>query len=75
MKESPDDGHDRKLVGYLRYSGAGLQLFAAVGLCTLLGWWLDGETGLSPILLIVGSFFGFFAGFYTLYMDLFGRKK
>ena len=75
VKESPDDGRDRKLVGYLRYSGAGLQLFAAVGLFTLLGWWLDGKTGLSPILLIAGAFFGFFAGFYTLYQELFGPKK
>jgi F0F1-type ATP synthase assembly protein I len=75
VKESPDDGRDRKLAGYLKYSGAGLQLFAAVGACTLLGWWLDGKTGLSPILLIAGAFFGFFAGFYTLYRELFGRKK
>ena len=72
---SPEDGRDRKLVGYLRYSGAGLQLFAAVGLCTWLGYWLDGKTGLSPVLLIAGAFFGFMAGFYTLYKELFGRKK
>ena len=75
MKASPDDGRDRKLVGYLRYSGAGLQFFAAVGLCTLLGWWLDERMGLSPVFLIAGAFFGFLAGFYTLYMELFGRKK
>jgi F0F1-type ATP synthase assembly protein I len=75
VKKSPDDGHDRKLVSYLKYSGAGLQLFAAVGLCTLVGWWLDGKVGTSPILLIAGAFFGFFAGFYTLYKELFGRQR
>ena len=62
-------------MGYLRYSGAGLQLFAAVGLCTLFGWWLDGRTGWSPIFLIAGALFGFLAGFYTLYKELFGGKS
>ena len=49
------DRRNRKLVGYLKYSAAGSQLFVAVGLGALLGWWLDGKTGWSPILLIAGD--------------------
>jgi F0F1-type ATP synthase assembly protein I len=73
--DSSEDGRNRKLKAYLRYSGAGLQLFAAIGLGTWLGWWLDQKTGWSPILLIAGAVFGFSSGFYTLYRELFGRRK
>jgi F0F1-type ATP synthase assembly protein I len=76
-----DPGNDprrvknRKLVEYLRYSAAGTQLFAAIGLGVLLGWWLDKKTGLSPLCLVLGAFLGFGSGFYALYRELFGRKR
>ncbi|MHC4469465.1 MAG: AtpZ/AtpI family protein [Planctomycetota bacterium] len=66
---------DRKLKTYLRYSGAGMQLFVAIGLFTLLGWWIDSRSGTSPIFLILGTFLGFGVGFYTLYKELFGRRR
>jgi F0F1-type ATP synthase assembly protein I len=73
--DKPRNGGRRKLAVYFRYSAAGTQLFAAIGLGALLGWWLDGKFGLSPLLLICGMFFGFATGFYTLYKELFGPKR
>ena len=75
MAEDPRGRGDRKLAAYLRYSGAGMQLCIAGLLGALLGWWLDGKLGLSPVLLILGTFLGFGAGFYTLYQELFGRRR
>ncbi len=73
--EDPRRSANRKLAEYLRFSAAGTQLFVAGGLGALLGWWLDEKTGLSPILLILLTFLGFGGGFYTLYKELFGRKR
>jgi F0F1-type ATP synthase assembly protein I len=70
-----DRKQDRKLLSYLRFSSAGMQLCVAAGLGTLLGWWLDRMAGLSPLFLILGCFLGFGAGTYTLYRELFGRKR
>ncbi len=71
----PADRDDRKLGLYLRYSAAGMQLCLLGGLGALLGWWLDGKAGTSPVLLILGVFLGFGAGIYTLYQELFGRRR
>lgn len=74
--EGPREREDhRKLAGYLRYSAAGMQLAIAAGLGALLGWWLDDKLGISPLLLILGTFAGFAGGFYSLYMELFGRRR
>lgn len=43
----------------------GWQLVITVGLCTLLGWWLDTKFETAPILLIIFAFFGAFAGLYS----------
>ncbi len=76
MDEDPRERAEReKLKGYLRFSGAGLQLCIAAGLGAWAGWWLDEKIGLSPVLLILGTFLGFGAGFYTLYLELFGRRR
>ena len=74
-EQEPRYKRHRKLAGYLKYSAAGMQLFVALGLGTLLGWWLDGQFGLSPLFLVCGMFLGFATGFYTLYKELFGRKR
>ena len=65
----------RKLKSYLRFSAAGMQMCAAGGLGALAGWWLDGKAGLSPLFLILGVFLGFGLGTYTLYRELFGRRR
>ena len=71
----PDDGKNRKMAEYLRYSAAGTQIFVATGMGLGAGLWLDSKLGWTPILTILGTFLGFAGGFYTLYMELFGRKR
>jgi hypothetical protein len=59
---------------YLRYSQVGIQFFAAVGLCTWGGIWLDGKLGTKVLFTLLGLAFGFAGGFYALYLDIYGRK-
>jgi ATP synthase protein I len=47
------------------YIGLGLQLAVTVTAMVFLGIWLDGQFETQPILTIVLSFFGVFAGLYT----------
>jgi F0F1-type ATP synthase assembly protein I len=75
VERSPEEDQNRKLRSYMRYSAAGMQLAISGGLGAWGGWWLDGKTGLSPLFLILGVFLGFGAGFYSLYMSLFGRRR
>jgi F0F1-type ATP synthase assembly protein I len=50
---------------WLALSG-GLQLAAAIGAGTGLGWWLDRRWGLTPWLMLLGALGGFGLGFYGL---------
>ena len=75
MERSPREEQRRKERAYLRYSSAGMQLAITVGLGVWAGLWADGKLGTSPILVVVGTFLGFGAGFYSLYMSLFGRRR
>ena len=76
MENNPRDERNRKNQrAYLRYYSAGTQLFITVGLGVLAGYWLDKKTDLSPTFVILGTFLGFAAGFYSLYMSLFGRRR
>jgi len=52
-----------------------MQLAITVGLGVWAGLWADGKLGTSPILVIAGTFLGFAAGFYSLYLGLFGRRR
>lgn len=47
------------------YLGLGTQLAATIIIMFFLGRWLDGEFNTSPILLLVFSFIGGFAGIYN----------
>jgi len=47
------------------YIGLGLQLAVTVTAMVFLGIWLDGQFETQPILTIVLSFLGVFAGLYT----------
>jgi ATP synthase protein I len=47
------------------YLGLGLQLAVTVTLMVFLGIWLDGKFGTKPVLTIIFSFLGVFAGLYT----------
>ena len=47
------------------YIGLGLQLAVTVTLSVFIGIWLDNQFETKPILTVVFSFFGVFAGIYT----------
>ena len=75
MEQSPQEEQRRKQNAYLRYSGAGMQLAITVGLGVWGGLELDAWLDTGPIFVVVGTFLGFAAGFYSLYMSLFGRRR
>ena len=75
MERSPREEQGRRERAYLRYIGAGTQLAITVGLGVWAGLWADGKLGTSPILVVLGTFLGFGAGFYSLYKSLFGRRR
>jgi len=47
------------------YLGLGLQLAVTVTVMVFIGVWLDGQFNTKPILTIIFSFLGVFAGLYT----------
>lgn len=49
------------------YMGYGLTWALSTLLFLMLGWWLDGKLGTTPLLMILGAFVGAGAGFYSLY--------
>jgi ATP synthase protein I len=60
------------------YLGLGFQLAASIVLMFFLGWWLDKQFGSSPLLTIIFSFLGGFAGIYSVIkavLDLNKKKK
>jgi ATP synthase protein I len=48
------------------YLGLGFQLAASIILMFFLGWWLDKKFNSSPLLTIIFSFLGGFAGIYSV---------
>jgi F0F1-type ATP synthase assembly protein I len=73
--KDPRTEKNRKLGTYLQYSGAGLQFLVSILLGIWAGYWLDGQTGLSPWFLVLGALLGFAAGTWVLYRELYGRKR
>ena len=60
------------------YLGLGFQLAASIILMFFLGWWLDKEFKTSPVLTIIFSFLGGFAGIYSVIkavLELNKKKK
>jgi len=53
------------LKDYAPYLGLGIQLAVTVTVMAFLGIWLDKKFDSSPLLTIVCSFFGVFAGLYN----------
>jgi len=47
------------------YIGLGMQLAVTVTIMVFLGIWLDDYFNTSPVLIIICSFFGVFAGMYS----------
>jgi F0F1-type ATP synthase assembly protein I len=50
----------------MRYAGLGIELAAAVGLLSLLGWWIDGRLGTAPWGLVIGAMIGLIGGMANL---------
>lgn len=68
MKQS-DDSENKLINSYKEigpYLGLGTQLAASIILMFFLGRWLDQKFETHPILTIIFSFFGGFAGLYNL---------
>ena len=59
------------------YIDASWQLAGAVGLGSLLGWWLDKKLHTAPWLLVAGALFGIGTGFYLFFKILMtlGKKQ
>lgn len=74
-ENDPQQDGRAKLRSYLRFSSAGMSIAIAGGLGALLGWWVDEKLRLSPLFLVLGIFLGFTLGIYTLYRELFGRRR
>jgi len=69
--DGSEDGDSGSALGEIgRYAGHGITLGLSTALFAWVGDWLDGEMGTEPILVVVGAFLGFVAGFYSMYRDL-----
>jgi ATP synthase protein I len=66
MKPDPDNKGSRNFYREIApYIGLGLQLAVTVTVMVFVGVWLDNKFDTNPVLTIVCSFFGVFAGLYT----------
>ncbi len=69
QKNNKESSEDKVAKSYREagpYLGLGFQLAATITLMFFAGKWLDEYFGLEPILTIVFSFFGGFAGIYNM---------
>lgn len=72
--DEPREGQGEQIASSYRKAGpfldASWQLVGAVGLWTLVGWWLDKKFGTGPWLLVVGAVLGMGLGFYLFFRSL-----
>lgn len=57
---------DQRFPGWVRHSGAGLELAGAVAGLSLLGYWIDGKFGSGPWGILGGVVIGLVGGLYNL---------
>lgn len=75
---SDGDYPARKYAEVGPYLGLGVQLAASIVLMFFLGYWLDKKLSTSPLLTIIMSFLGGFAGIYNVIktvLDINRREK
>jgi F0F1-type ATP synthase assembly protein I len=67
MKLDPDNlkGTSKIYKDIGPYIGLGMQLAVTVTIMVFLGVWIDGAVNTKPVLTIIFSFLGVFAGLYT----------
>jgi F0F1-type ATP synthase assembly protein I len=74
-EEGKSEGPEPAVVALARFSGHGLTLALSTGMFLLLGWWLDGRLGTTPVLTILGALLGAGAGFYSMIQHLILRPR
>lgn len=62
----PETDQNRVQWSYLRFAGTGVEFFSSIAVLTLLGVFLDGRFGTSPILTLVFALVGFAAATWNL---------
>jgi F0F1-type ATP synthase assembly protein I len=74
-KKSPTSGQPSALRQLAALGGAGLQFAVTIALSTTVGWWLDGQLGWSPWMLMLGALLGAVGAFYQLCRALLKDNK
>lgn len=59
----------------MRYAGLGIELAAAVGLLSLVGWWIDGRFGTAPWGMVAGGVTGLIVGMTRLVRTAMGSVR
>jgi F0F1-type ATP synthase assembly protein I len=57
---------NRRYPGWVRYSGAGLELAGATAGLALVGYWIDGKFDTAPWAMLAGVIIGIVGGLYNL---------
>ncbi|MDT8435478.1 MAG: AtpZ/AtpI family protein [Gemmatimonadota bacterium] len=70
MVQKPEEGDDGSLAQLGRYGGHGLTLGLSTALFAWIGWRVDERLHTGPLFVILGTFTGFAAGFYSMYRRL-----
>ncbi|HMW12236.1 MAG TPA: AtpZ/AtpI family protein [Chitinophagales bacterium] len=61
---------DKKMSSWLVYSGMAFEMFAVMGIFSVIGFYLDTKMATSPFLLITFVLLGLFISFYHIYKQL-----
>ncbi|MFQ5678933.1 MAG: AtpZ/AtpI family protein [Gemmatimonadota bacterium] len=74
--EGEGGGGPAGLAGQLtQYAGYGLTIGLATAAFAWFGAWLDERLHTEPLLVVIGAFLGFGAGFYSMYWRLVLRQQ
>ena len=57
------------------YIDIGFRFALTIVVFLFLGLWIDNKTGLKPVFLIIGVFFGAGTGFYSMYKSIMYHQK
>jgi F0F1-type ATP synthase assembly protein I len=66
---------DRRVPGWVRFSGVGLELAGAVAGLSLIGYWIDRRFGTKPWGILGGVFIGLAGGLYNLVRESLGAAR